>query len=247
MDSFKGKTVLITGGSRGIGEAIAREFADLEANVVINYVSSKDRAEAIVNELKEKGQSALALQADVSNFEDSKRLVDETIKEFGKIDVLINNSGITKDGLMLRMKEDDFDRVINVNLKGTWNMCKNVTRHFLKNKAGSIINITSVVGIIGNPGQANYVSSKAGIIGLTKSLAKEFGPRHITVNAVAPGFIETEMTKSLPDEVKEAYLKQIPLNEFGQAKDVANACTFLASDKASYITGQVLSVNGGMI
>lgn len=247
MDSFKGKTVLITGGSRGIGEAIARAFASLEANVVINYVSSKSKAEVIVNDLKEKGFNALALQADVSSFEDSKGLVDETIKQFGKIDVLVNNSGITKDGLMLRMSEDDFDRVINVNLKGTWNMCKNVTRHFLKNKAGSIINITSVVGIIGNPGQANYVSSKAGIIGLTKSLAKEFGSRHVRVNAVAPGFIETEMTKSLPDEVKEAYLKQIPLNEFGQAKDIANACTFLASDKARYITGQVLSVNGGMI
>jgi 3-oxoacyl-[acyl-carrier protein] reductase len=247
MNSFKGKTVLVTGGTRGIGEAIVEKFANLEANVVINYVSSKEKAENLVKKIEESGNQAIAIQGDVSNFDESKKIIDEAIKCFGKIDILINNSGITKDNLMLRMSESDFDRVIGVNLKGTWNMCKNITRHFLKNKAGSIINITSVVGLIGNPGQANYVASKAGVIGLTKSLAKEFGSRNITVNAIAPGFIETEMTSKLPEEVREAYLKQIPLNRFGKTEDVANACAFLASEEARYISGQVVSVNGGMV
>ncbi len=247
MITFKDKTVLVTGGSRGIGEAICLKFASLGANVVINYVSSETRAKDIAVKVQELGGKALVVQGDVSKFEDSKNIIEKTLEVFGKIDVLINNSGITKDNLMLRMTEEDFDQVINVNLKGTWNMCKNITRHFLKNKSGSIINITSVVGIIGNPGQANYVSSKAGIIGLTKSLAKEFGSRNIRVNAVAPGFIETEMTEKLPEEVKTAYQKQIPLNKFGTTNDVANACAFLASDEAAYITGQVINVNGGMI
>jgi 3-oxoacyl-[acyl-carrier protein] reductase len=247
MYSFKDKTVLITGGSRGIGKAIVLEFAKLGANVVINYVSSSQKANDLAKEVETLDAKALVVQADVSNFEDSQRLVEETIKEFGKIDVLINNSGITRDNLMLRMSEEDFDKVINVNLKGTWNMCKNVTRHFLKNREGSIINITSVVGLTGNAGQANYVSSKAAVIGLTKTLAKEFGSRGVRVNAVAPGFIETEMTDVLPEEVKTAYLKQIPLNKLGNPKDVANACIFLASDQSAYITGQVISVNGGMV
>lgn len=247
MYSFKDKTVLITGGSRGIGKAIVLEFAKLGANVVINYVSSSQKANDLAKEVETLNAKALVVQADVSNFEDSQRLVEETIKEFGKIDVLINNSGITRDNLMLRMSEEDFDKVINVNLKGTWNMCKNVTRHFLKNREGSIINITSVVGLTGNAGQANYVSSKAAVIGLTKTLAKEFGSRGVRVNAVAPGFIETEMTDVLPEEVKTAYLKQIPLNKLGNPKDVANACIFLASDQSAYITGQVISVNGGMV
>ncbi|MBI9009697.1 MAG: 3-oxoacyl-[acyl-carrier-protein] reductase [Tenericutes bacterium] len=247
MNSFKGKTVLITGGTRGIGKAIAQKFSSLGANIVINYVNSKETAEAMVEDIKRNGGNSLSIQGDVSSFEESKTIVEETIKHFGKIDILINNSGITKDNLMLRMLEDDFDRVIDVNLKGTWNMCKNVTRHFLKNKSGSIINITSVVALIGNAGQANYVASKAGVIGLTKSLAKEFGSRGITVNAVAPGFIETEMTSKLPDEAKAEYLKQIPLNRFGTTEDIANICVFLASSEASYITGQVISVNGGMV
>jgi 3-oxoacyl-[acyl-carrier protein] reductase len=174
-------------------------------------------------------------------------LVDQAIEVFGKVDILINNSGITKDQLMLRMSEEDFDRVIDVNLKGTWNMCRHLTRHFLKNREGSIINISSVVGLIGNPGQVNYVASKAGIIGMTKSLSKEFGSRGIRVNAIAPGFIETEMTDQLSDDVKEAYLKQIPLNRLGSPNDIANACLFLSSDLATYITGQVISVNGGMV
>ncbi len=247
MNSFKGKTVLVTGGTRGIGEAIVKKFAYLEANVVINYVSSKEKADNLVNMIKEQNGNSIAIQGDISKFEESKNIIEEAIKAFGKIDILINNSGITKDNLMLRMTESDFDRVIDVNLKGTWNMCKNITRHFLKNKSGSIINITSVVGLIGNPGQANYVASKAGIIGLTKSLAKEFGSRNITVNAIAPGFIETDLTNELPEEVKQTYLKQIPLNRFGRTEDVANACAFLASEEANYITGQVISVNGGMI
>lgn len=247
MSSFKDKTVLVTGGSRGIGEAIVLKFASLEANVIINYVSSSAKAIELAKKVQELGGRSLVVQGDVSNFTESQNIIEKAIEEFGKIDILINNSGITRDNLMLRMSEEDFDQVIHVNLKGTWNMCKHITRHFLKNKSGSIINITSVVGIIGNPGQANYVSSKAGIIGLTKSLAKEFGSRNIRVNAIAPGFIETEMTDQLPDDVKTAYQKQIPLNKFGTTHDIANACAFLASEEASYITGQVINVNGGMI
>jgi len=247
MYSFNEKTVLVTGGSRGIGKAIVKAFADSGANVVINYVSSEKSANELVEEILNAGGKALAVQADVSKFLDAERLIEKSIEAFGKIDVLINNSGITKDNLMLRMTEEDFDRVINVNLKGTWNMCKNITRHFLKNRSGSIINITSVVGLIGNPGQANYVASKAGVIGLTKTLSKEFGSRNIRVNAIAPGFIETEMTNELNDEVKKLYLNQIPLGRFGGTEDIANACLFLASEQANYITGQVISVNGGMI
>ncbi len=247
MYSFKDRTVIVTGGSRGIGKAIILKFSELGANVVINYVNSANKAKELATTILNNGGKALVIQADVSNFDDSKKLIDKTIEEFGKVDVLINNSGITKDNLMLRMSESDFDKVISVNLKGTWNMCKNITRHFLKNKSGSIINISSVVGLIGNAGQANYVASKAGIIGLTKSLAKEFGSRGIRVNAIAPGFIKTEMTNDLPDSVKEEYLKQIPLNKLGNPTDVANACIFLASQDANYITGQVINVNGGMV
>ncbi|XMB71858.1 3-oxoacyl-[acyl-carrier-protein] reductase [Mycoplasmatota bacterium WC30] len=247
MYSFKDKTVLVTGGSRGIGAAICLKFASLGANVVINYVSSEAKAQSLVKQIEDLGGKALAIQGDVSNFQDSQKIIDQTITHFNKIDVLINNSGITKDNLMLRMSEEDFDKVINVNLKGTWNMCKNITRHLLKNKAGVIINITSVVGIIGNPGQTNYVASKAGIIGITKSLAKEFGSRSIRVNAVAPGFIQTDMTDLLPEQVQENYKNQIPLKRFGSVEDVANTCVFLASDMSAYITGQVINVNGGMI
>jgi len=244
---YENKTVLITGSSRGIGRAIALAYAKLGANVVVNYVRSQEKAEDLVEEITGLGGKGLAVQADVSNFEEAKNLVDASIEHFGRIDVLINNSGVTKDQLMLRMTEDDFDRVIQVNLKGTWNMCKHMTRHFLKNKAGSIINISSVVGLIGNPGQANYVASKAGVIGMTKSLAKEFGSRNIRVNAIAPGFIQTEMTDQLNEDIKAYYLNQIPLNRLGNPEDVADLCTFLSSDKASYITGQVISVNGGMV
>jgi 3-oxoacyl-[acyl-carrier protein] reductase len=247
MMNYKNKTVIITGASRGIGRAIALAYASQNANVVVNYARSQEQADALVEEIKSMGAKAIAVQADVSDFNQSKQLVDQAIEVFGKVDILINNSGITKDQLMLRMSEEDFDRVIDVNLKGTWNMCRHLTRHFLKNREGSIINISSVVGLIGNPGQVNYVASKAGIIGMTKSLSKEFGSRGIRVNAIAPGFIETEMTDQLSDDVKEAYLKQIPLNRLGSPNDIANACLFLSSDLATYITGQVISVNGGMV
>lgn len=247
MNHYKDKTVLVTGASRGIGRAIALAYGERGANVVVNYVRSKEKAEDLVKEINDLGGKGFSVQADVSDFDAAQRLIEETIKHFGKIDVLVNNSGITKDQLMLRMTEDDFDQVVRVNLKGTWNMCKHITRHFLKLRKGSIINISSVVALIGNPGQANYVASKAGIIGLTKTLAKELGSRQIRVNAIAPGFIQTDMTDKLPDAAKEAYLKQIPLNRLGQPSDIANLCTFLSSDQASYITGQVISVNGGMV
>ncbi len=244
---FKGKTVIVTGASRGIGQAIAIAFGNKGAQVVVNYNSNHEAAHQTVKQIEDSGGKAIAIKADVSAFDQAKFLVDQTIKLYGRIDILINNSGITKDQLILRMTEHDFDAVINVNLKGTWNMIKHSSRTMLKQKSGRIINISSVVGIVGNPGQSNYVASKAGIIGLTKSLAKEFGKKQVTVNAVAPGFIETEMTEQLPDTVKEAYLEQIPLARLGQSMDVANTVLFLASEEANYITGQIISVNGGMI
>ncbi|QLY40790.1 3-oxoacyl-[acyl-carrier-protein] reductase [Hujiaoplasma nucleasis] len=241
------KTVLITGASRGIGKAIALAFAKENYNVVINYNHSEEKAKLLANEIQSLGGESLIVQANVSDFNQAQILIEKTIEKFGQIDVLINNSGITKDNLILRMKENDFDDVINVNLKGTWNMCKHVSKYLLKNRQGSIINISSVVALIGNPGQSNYVASKAGIIGLSKSLAKEFASRNVRVNTIAPGFIETEMTDQLSESVKEYYLKQIPLNRLGKAEDIADLCVFLASDKASYITGQTISVNGGML
>lgn len=247
MGQMTGKTVVVTGGNTGIGKEICLEFGAEGANVVVNWIFGEDLADTVVSEVKALGGNAVAVYGDVTKLEESKNIIEQGIETFGRIDVLINNSGITRDNLMMRMSEEEFDSVINVNLKGTWNMCKNVTRHLMKKRSGSIINIASVVGIMGNAGQANYVASKAGIIGMTKALAKEFGARGVTVNAVAPGFIETKMTEALTDEVRAAYMKQIPLNRFGSANDVAKACVFLASDNASYITGQVLSVNGGMI
>lgn len=244
---FKDKTVLVTGASRGIGKAIATAFGQQGASVVVNYQSSKDQAEAVVELIKSAGGKAIAVKADVSNYQEAEMLVKTTVEAFGGLDVLINNSGITKDQLMMRMQEDDFDKVIAVNLKGAWNMVKHSCRMMLKQKHGRIINISSVVGLIGNPGQANYVASKAAINGITKSWAKEFGKKNITVNAIAPGFIDTEMTENLPQAVKDSYLGQIPLNRLGQASEVAETALFLASEKASYITGQVISVNGGMI
>ena len=245
--SFKNRTVIITGGNTGIGKELAFAFGLQKANVVVNYIVNEEAANETVSHIINLGGKAIKVYGDVTKLDDCKKIIDAGIKYFDKVDVLINNSGITRDNLIVRMKEEDFDSVINVNLKGTWNMCKSVARHMMKNRLGSIINISSVVGIMGNAGQSNYVASKAGIIGLTKSLAKEFGSRGITVNAVAPGFIETKMTEVLSAEVKENYMKQIPLGKFGTSEDVANACIFLASKKASYITGQVLSVNGGMI
>ncbi len=247
MSSFKDQTVIVTGGNTGIGREICLHFAARKANVVINYLFEEEKAIDLITHIENLGGKAIAVKGDVSVLSETKMIIEKAIEAFGKVDVLVNNSGITRDNLMMRMSEEEFDSVINVNLKGTWNMCKSVTRHMLKNRSGKIINIASVVGIMGNAGQANYVASKAGIIGLTKSLAKEFGARGVTCNAVAPGFIQTKMTDSLSEEVKNQYIKQIPLNKFGTAENVADTVLFLASDKASYITGQVISVNGGMI
>lgn len=244
---FKDHTVLITGGNSGIGKEIALAFGREGANVVINYIFNEEAALEVVKDIEGFGGQAISIYGDVTKLSDCENLVKESVNHFGYIDTLINNSGITKDNLIMRMKEADFDAVIDVNLKGTWNMCKASTRHFMKRRKGSIINISSVVGIMGNAGQSNYVASKAGIIGLTKSLSKEFGSRNITVNAVAPGFIETKMTEVLSEDVRAAYMKQIPLGRFGNPEDIANACIFLSGSKSRYITGQVLSVNGGMI
>ncbi len=244
---FKGKNVVVTGGSRGIGRAIAIEFGKKGANVVINYVSSDAEAEKVAEEIKSLGGNAILVKGDVSSFEEGKKLIDETVKVFGTIDILINNAGITKDGLIMRMKEEHFDKVIDINLKGVFNTCKSAVSHMLKQRSGKIINISSVVGVVGNAGQANYAASKAGVIGLTKSIAKEVGARGITVNAVAPGFIKSDMTDVLSEKVKDGMLELIPLNRFGNVEDVARTVVFLASEGGDYITGQVINVDGGMV
>ncbi|BDC01707.1 TPA: 3-oxoacyl-[acyl-carrier-protein] reductase [Clostridium perfringens] len=244
---LKDKVAIVTGGTRGIGRAIALKLADHGANIVINYRNSDKEAEELKGILEEKGVKVLAVKCDISNFEDSKNLMDKCKEVFGKIDILVNNAGITKDTLIMRMKEEDFDNVIDVNLKGTFNCAKHASAIMLKQRFGKIINMTSVVGIAGNAGQVNYAASKAGVIGLTKSLAKELGSRGITVNAVAPGFINTDMTASLSEKVKEEASKNIPLKRLGDPEDVANLVGFLASDAANYITGQVINVDGGMV
>lgn len=244
---FKGKNVVVTGGSRGIGRAIAIEFGKKGANVVINYVSSDAEAEKVAEEIKSLGGNAILVKGDVSSFEEGKKLIDETVKVFGTIDILINNAGITKDGLIMRMKEEHFDKVIDINLKGVFNTCKSAVSHMLKQRSGKIINISSVVGVVGNAGQANYAASKAGVIGLTKSIAKEVGARGITVNAVAPGFIKSDMTDVLSEKVKDGMLGLIPLNRFGNVENVARTVVFLASEGGDYITGQVINVDGGMV
>lgn len=244
---LKDKVAIVTGGTRGIGRAIALKLADHGANIVINYRNSDKEAEELKGILEEKGVKVLAVKCDISNFEDSKNLMDKCKEVFGKIDILVNNAGITKDTLIMRMKEEDFDNVIDVNLKGTFNCAKHASAIMLKQRFGKIINMTSVVGIAGNAGQVNYAASKAGVIGLTKSLAKELGSRGITVNAVAPGFINTDMTASLSEKVKDEASKNIPLKRLGDPEDVANLVGFLASDAANYITGQVINVDGGMV
>ena len=241
------KVVLITGGTRGIGSEIAKKFAKEGCNLVLNYVSDSTDVEKIKSEFDEYGIDVLVLKADVSVFEDCENLVKEAIAKFGKIDILVNNAGITKDTLIAMMKEDAFDKVIDVNLKGTFNVTKNVVPYMMKKRNGNIINISSVVGVVGNAGQSNYAASKAGIIGFTKSLAKELAPRNIRVNAVAPGFIDTDMTSVLSDKVKENINLQIPLKRMGKAQEVANVVSFLANDESSYITGQVINVDGGMV
>ena len=244
---LKDKVAIVTGGTRGIGRAIALKLADQGANIVINYRNSDKEAEELKAILEEKGVKVLTVKCDISNFEDSKNLMDKCKEVFGKIDILVNNAGITKDTLIMRMKEEGFDNVIDVNLKGTFNCAKHASAIMLKQRFGKIINMTSVVGIAGNAGQVNYAASKAGVIGLTKSLAKELGSRGITVNAVAPGFINTDMTASLSEKVKEEASKNIPLKRLGDPEDVANLVGFLASDAANYITGQVINVDGGMV
>ncbi|MFP4078402.1 MAG: 3-oxoacyl-[acyl-carrier-protein] reductase [Bacillota bacterium] len=240
------QTVIITGATGGIGVAIARRFAQAKANVVINYSSNHERAQTLENEVKALGGNALVVQADVADFEATNDLVKKTLNWTGRVDVVVNNAGITKDQLMLRMKEEDYDKVLDINLKGAWNLCKHATRPMFKQKGGRIINITSVIGLMGNAGQVNYAASKAGMIGMTKSLAKEFGKKNVTVNAVAPGFIETEMTKDLDEDLKSTYLANIPLGRGGRPDEVAELVHFLASEKAAYITGETVSINGGM-
>ena len=242
------KVALITGGSRGIGEKIAERFAQAGYNLIINYVSNIENVEEL--EAKIKGNAnieILFIQSDVTSFESCENMVNEAIKKFGHIDVLVNNAGITKDTLLMRMKEEDFDKVINVNLKGTYNVTKNVIPYMMKQKYGKIINISSVVGVSGNAGQANYAAYKAGIIGFTKSVAKELASRNILANCVAPGFIKTDMTDVLSDSVKESINSQIPLKKMGTAEEVANAVYFLGNEENTYITGQVLNVDGGML
>jgi 3-oxoacyl-[acyl-carrier protein] reductase len=241
------KTAVVTGSSRGIGKAIALALAKEGYNVVINYNGSKEKAEQVKKECEDFGVSAITVKANVADFAESENLIKEAISTFGSIDVLVNNSGITKDTLLLRMKEEDFDSVIDVNLKGTFNTIKHAARQMMKQRSGSIINMSSVVGISGNAGQANYAASKAGVIGLTKSVARELASRGIRANAVAPGFIETDMTDELNDKAKEEILNTIPLNDTGKGEDVANLVVFLASEKSRYITGQVIHVDGGML
>lgn len=245
MTMLNGKTVLITGGSRGIGTSIVEKFAAEGASIGFTYRSSADSANALVEKLKD-STKIKAYKSDASSFEDSEKLVKDFLEDFGTIDILINNAGITQDTLMLRMSEQQWDTVIEVNLKSVFNLTKNVIKPMLKNRAGSIINMSSVVGVFGNAGQANYAASKAGIIGFTKSIAKEIGSRGIRCNAIAPGFIQTEMTDELDEKVIENYIANIPLKRLGNGDDVANACLFLASDLSTYISGQVISVCGAL-
>ena len=243
---LKGKCAVITGASRGIGKCIATKFAKEGANVVINYRNNEEEALKVKKELEDLGSQVLVVKADVSELEQAENLIKEAKKEFGRVDILVNNAGITKDNLIIRMKEEDFDSVIKTNLKGAFNCLKAVTPIMLKQKYGKIVNMASVVGVVGNPGQVNYCASKAGLIGMTKSLAKEIGSRNITVNAIAPGFIYTDMTKILSDDQKKKILSQIPLNKFGNVEDIANVALFLGSENSNYITGQVIHVDGGM-
>ena len=247
MGKLDGKAALVTGASRGIGAEIAKQLAKEGARVAVNYSGSQGKAEEVVNEIIAAGGQAFAIQASVSDAENVTDMVKQTIDQFGSVDILVNNAGITRDNLLMRMKESEWDDVIDTNLKGVFLCTKAVTRQMMKQRAGKIINIASIVGVSGNAGQANYVAAKAGVIGLTKTTAKELASRHINVNAIAPGFITTEMTDELSDDVKNQMLTQIPLSKLGNPQDVAKAVVFLASDDASYITGQTLHVDGGMV
>lgn len=241
-----GKTALVTGASRGIGRAIALKLAEAGANIVVNYAGSEGAASETVAQVKALGRDAIMVRANVSDSEEVNEMFKTALEHFGSLDILVNNAGITRDNLLMRMKEEEWDAVIDTNLKGVFNCLKAATRPMMKQRSGKIINITSVVGVLGNPGQANYVAAKAGVIGLTKTAAKELATRGITVNAVAPGFIDTEMTAVLPEDVKAGLTGQIPLGRLGQTDDIANVVVFLASDAANYMTGQTLHVDGGM-
>ena len=247
MGILNEKTAIITGASRGIGRGVAQEFAKQGANVAFTYSSSVEAANNLEKELEALGVKAKGYQSNAADFKQAHELVESVLKDFGGIDILINNAGITKDNLLMRMSEEDFDKVININLKSIFNLTKATQRTFLKQRKGSIINMSSVVGVKGNAGQANYAASKSGIIGFSKSVALELGSRNIRCNVVAPGFIETEMTASLDEKVIQQWRDGIPLKRGGQPQDIANACIFLASDMSAYITGQVLQVDGGML
>ncbi|MEY4273589.1 MAG: L-rhamnose 1-dehydrogenase [Bacteroidota bacterium] len=247
MQLVQGKVVLVTGASRGIGRAIANQFAQAGANVAFTYLSSVEKGEALVKELEAHGVKAKGYRSDASMFDAAEELVNSVIADFGQIDVLINNAGITRDGLLMRMTEEQWDEVIRVNLKSVFNLTKAVIKPMMKAKAGSIVNMTSIVGVKGNAGQANYAASKAGIIGFTKSVALELGSRNIRCNAIAPGFIETEMTGELNEATVEEWKKSIPLKRGGEATEVANVCLFLGSDLSSYVTGQTIQVDGGLL
>lgn len=243
---LEGKIALVTGASRGIGRQIALTLASRGATVIVNYNGSAAKAQEVVEAIEAAGGKAQAIQCDVSDYEKCGELMTQIVKTYGRLDILVNNAGITRDNLLMKMSEEDFDAVIRTNLKGVFNCIKHISRQMLKQRAGRIVNISSVSGVLGNAGQANYCAAKAGVIGLTKSAARELASRGITVNAVAPGFIHTDMTDVLSDSVKAAAAEQIPMKHFGETEDVAEAVAFLASDAAKYITGQVLSVDGGM-
>lgn len=246
LGKLDGKTAVVTGASRGIGRAIALQLASEGANVVVNFSGSEQKASEVVQEIQNLGSQAIAVQANISDSDSVQQLMNAALEQFGAIDILVNNAGITRDNLLMRMKEDEWDDVINTNLKGVFLCTKAVTRQMMKQRAGRIINISSIVGVMGNAGQANYVAAKAGVIGLTKTTARELASRNILVNAIAPGFITTEMTDELPEDVKSSMLTQIPLAKLGKPEDIAKAVVYLASDDASYMTGQTLHIDGGM-
>ncbi|MCZ2257059.1 3-oxoacyl-[acyl-carrier-protein] reductase [Sporosarcina sp. G11-34] len=247
MNRFEGKAAIVTGASRGIGREIALQLAKEGAKVAVNYSGSKDKADEVVQLIKDAGGEAFAIQADVSNSDSVKNLVEKTIETYGSIDILVNNAGITKDNLLVRMKEDEWDDVININLKGVFLCTKGVTRQMMRQRAGKIVNVASIVGVSGNAGQANYVAAKAGVIGFTKTTAQELAARNINVNAVAPGFITTDMTDALDEDMKKQMLANIPLGKLGSPENVAKTVMFLLSDDAAYITGQTIHVDGGMV
>jgi len=246
MDMLKGKVAVVTGASRGIGRAIALEMAKQGARVVINYNGSEESARLVEKEIVDLGEEARCYQCDVSDYGACEQFMKQVITDFGSLDILVNNAGITRDGLLLKMSEEDFDEVIRINLKGAFHCCRFAGRQMLKQRSGRIINLSSVSGVVGNPGQVNYSASKAGILGLTKTIAKELAGRQITVNAIAPGFIDTDMTRKLSEETRAEAIRQIPLGSFGTPWDIAQTAVFLASDRARYITGQVILVDGGM-